>query len=1099
MQRVRGRLAGVLRLGVTALAFTTSLWPHAARAQAVSGTILGTVRDATGGAVPHASVTLAHVATGLTRTVTTGAEGAYAAPLLATGAYTVSAQTPGFKKTSVTGVLLGVDNKVRVDLSLEVGVLTESVLVQSENPLVQTSSSDLSATLGETQIQTLPVNARNFVTLARTIPGVSRGVPGENIDGAGTLGWRLSASFTANGQRNRDNSFLLDGVDNNETWLNTVVIFPSLDALEEFKVQTSIYAAEFGRSLGGVVSLQTKSGTNRFFGSAFEFLRNGKLDANDWFSNKNGFSRPAFGQHQFGATLGGPIVKGRSFFFADYQGWRIEKPLTLVSTVPTDLMRRGDFSELNRAIYDPSTGLPFPGRVIPAERIDPSARAIVERFYPTANVAGTRNAAGQIINNYVANPSEMRHDDQFDVRIDHNLGSRNRMFARYSFEKSNRFAPSSFPDSPAGDGMLAGDYEVKAQSLALNDTHTFGSGWLNELRLGWNAIDIGFVPVASGQDLARQVGISGINDIFPGMVYVLQQEVRALGSGVSTSIDASALQVTDSLTHVRGRHTWKAGASLVLRKRTVDQTDIGAYAFGTSLTSNCAGKPGACALDSRTGIGFASLLLGYATSFTRAFVAAPYTERRPEWAAFVQDDFRVSQRLTLNLGLRWDLFVPYVEDDDRQSNFDVTTGQFVTASEDAALGGLRVGRRLQTWSKTDFAPRLGFAWDLTGKGRTVVRGGVGMFWNNPLTGTSGSKGQNPPFLLSQAVGFQTSVVQDPRLRLSGSGVSAPGPATGGNSRSSFDRDFRDGYAQQWNLSVQQQVGGHSMFEIGYLGSRGRQIVVRKDVNQAPAKVGVTNPNVNRPFFAINPTLGAVAQSTSAGTLDYHALQARFLRRFANGISLTASYTFGKAIDIGSQSDGSASFTNSYDFDYNRGPADYDVTHTGVASWIYDLPFARRHKLGGWQLSGILLARSGYPFTVFQSQALQSTSTTSGPPSASYRPDRIGPGTLDEPTIDRWFDTDAFVQTKDTTGTYGNAGRNILRGPGQFTLDAALIKQTRFGHIDTELRIEAFNLLNHPVFANPVSSSIGTANVGTITSLMPNTPMRQVQLGLKVRF
>src|SRR5215510_6350322 len=368
------------------------LWSPALRAQAVSGTILGTVQDSSGAAVPGASVTIVNSETGLTRAVTTDSAGEYNAPSLPPGMYNVSAEMRGFKKVSLSGVRLNVDQKARVDLKLEVGDVTESVQVRALVPLVQTDSSELGATVNETQVKELPLNGRNFVQLTRLIPGVSRGVPGANNDGAANEGWRMSSTFTANGMRTRDNNFLLDGVDNNELNLNTVIIFPNVDALEEFKVQTSTYSAEFGRANGGVVNLQIKSGTNQLHGSGFEFLRNDALDANDLFNNKFGRAKPAFRQNQFGGTLGGPIRHDRTFFFMDYQGWRVRDALTFSSSVPTNPMRAGDFGELNRVIYDPLAQTPFPANRIPVSRYNTVSRNIIEQLYPTPNVAGQRSS-----------------------------------------------------------------------------------------------------------------------------------------------------------------------------------------------------------------------------------------------------------------------------------------------------------------------------------------------------------------------------------------------------------------------------------------------------------------------------------------------------------------------------------------------------------------------------------------------------------------------------------------------------------------------------------------------------------------------------------
>ena len=404
-------------------------------AQTVSGTILGTVTDSSGSVIPNAKVTIVNEGTGLTRTVQSDSNGEFTAPSLPTGHYTVIAELTGFKTLTLSNIELGVDQRARIDMKLEVGAMTESVSVEATSPLVQTSSSELGTTVQAAQIEALPLNGRNFVNLTRTIPGVLRGIPGANIDGAGSLAWRASASFSANGQRPRDNNYMLDGVDNNETWLQTVVIFPSVDALDEFKMQTSTYSAEFGRSLGGVVNLQIKSGTNKLRGSAFEFMRNDAFDANNFFNNRAGRAKPDFKQNQFGGTVGGPVFKDKTFFFGDYQGHRETQGVTALSTVPTLLMRSGNFSELTRVIYDPTTGQPFPGNIIPDNRIDSVARNMLAQLYPEPNTTGTRQSNGQIINNYLLNPVKHREDNQFDVKVDHNLTNANRFFVRYSYRE----------------------------------------------------------------------------------------------------------------------------------------------------------------------------------------------------------------------------------------------------------------------------------------------------------------------------------------------------------------------------------------------------------------------------------------------------------------------------------------------------------------------------------------------------------------------------------------------------------------------------------------------------------------------------------------
>jgi hypothetical protein len=478
-----------------------------------------------------------------------------------------------------------------------------------------------------------------------------------------------------------------------------------------------------------------------------------------------------------------------------------------------------------------------------------------------------------------------------------------------------------------------------------------------------------------------------------------------------------------------------------------------------------------------------------------------FGERRPEYGAYFQDDIRVSDRLTLNLGLRYDLFVPYVDRYDRQSNFDVGSGRFVVAAPDARLSdGRIIGRRLQFTPKRDFAPRLGFAYNVFGSGRTVVRGGYGIFWNNPLTGTSSSKAINPPFLLSQSL--STTLLPTLRLR---DGLPPP-PALDlnrppeGTTRSIFDPNFRDGYAQQWNLNVQQQIANNYLLELSYVGSKGTHLVIKQDINQAPPVVGVMNQDVNRPFIRVAPLLRSLSQVQSRGDSNHHAMLAKFTRRFSRGLMFVNSYTFGKTIDIASDTESATQ--NAYDFKRDRGVSQFDVKHTWTSSWSYALPFGQGAGrsfgsladkfIGGWQVNGILLLRTGLPFNVTQQQRLLSTGTDN-------RPDRIGDGALANPTPDRWFDVNAFRATADNTGTYGNAGRNILRAPGQANLDISLVKVTRFRErLEHQLRVEFFNALNHPQFAAP-GATIGAASAGVISSLLFNTPMRQVQIAMKLSF
>jgi hypothetical protein len=737
------------------------------------------------------------------------------------------------------------------------------------------------------------------------------------------------------------------------------------------------------------------------------------------------------------------------------------------------------------------------------------ARNILAQLYPEPNVAPGRVAAnGQQLDNYLINPIKERQDNQFDVKVDHNLTSNNRFFTRYSYQKTHRLQPATLPHGDAGATFGAGDGNIKGQSLAFNDTHTFSSNWLNEFRFGWSSIKFLMTPIDYGTNPANAVGLPGINlnDATSAMTQLTFQNIRNLGANGNQPLitNQNDFQIFDNVTWIKGKHTLKAGGSITFRSREILNADtiVGNFNFNNNMTSNCAGLPAGCTVNTNTGFDVASFLLGYVNTKNRnLFDANTYTEKRPEFGVYLQDDWRVTPRLTLNAGLRWDVYPPWIEIDDRQSNFDETTGKFVVASDNAVIAGVEVGRYLQTYSKGDVAPRVGFAYDMGGDGKTVIRGGFGVFWNFTPGGTSSSKAQNPPFLQATAL-TPTPTAYGTNLLLKDGLPPPPGvdpnrpPA--GNTRSIFDINFRDAYARQWNLNVQRGFATNYMLEVAYVGSQGRNMLLKGNPNQAPPVVGVTDANRNRPYINISPALRTIGQVQSRGTLDYHALLVKFQRRFADNFSFLNSYTWGKAIDLNSDNDGEVTLTNVYDPQYNRGPADYDIRHTFSSSVIYELPWARQQWYGGWQMSGILLLRGGLPLTITQTQGVQSTGT-------GNRPNRVCDGRLDNPTIDRWYDTSCWVRTADITGTYGDSGRGVIRGPGSFNIDASIIKNTRIGRFNTEIRIEAFNLLNHPQFANP-NTTFDNAAAGTITAMLasPNcalcgTTERQIQLGVKVRF
>jgi Carboxypeptidase regulatory-like domain len=1084
----------VFLLGVVTLAL-----PCTGFAQAVTGTILGTVKDPSGIPISQASVHIVNTATGEVRNIKTNDEGTYEAPNLPPGGpYRVEVESQGFKKSTMTNVSLNVDQKAHVDVAMSIGSLDQTVEVVAAVPLVQSDSSELGTTVNGTQIRELPLNGRNFVQLTRLIPGVQLGIPGSNSDGSGNLGFRASASFAANGMRPRDNSFILDGVDDNELLLSTVVIIPSVDALQEFKVQTSTYSAEFGRSLGGVVNLQLKSGTNAFHGNLFEFIRNDKLDANDWFNDANHRAKPPFRQNQFGGTLGGPIWKNHTFFFVDYQGLRVRQANSFLSTVPTAAMKEGDFSAINRNIYDPVTKLPFTGNIIPSARFDPAAKNVLDQLYANANVTGSVGSNGQIINNYLINPSSVRNDNQFDVKIDHQLTEKNVAFVRYSYEDTFNNLPATLPHGDATVTSGAAISTILAQSAAINDTYTITPRLLNEFRFGFSRFSLNGTPIDYGSNLATKVGIPGINfdDLTSAFTQIAftPSDIRSIGTNSNQPFIGvyNMYQVLDNVTYSLGKHTLKVGASLTLRQRNQFNVSnpTGRFTFGPQITSNCAGKTSGCTLNSNTGFSVATFLLGYASTEARDYRSGLTGERKHELAFFIQDDYKVFPTLTLNLGLRYDFLSPYVEEHDRMANFDATSAKMVSASDGAAFAnGQKVGRALRANDYTDFGPRIGFAWVALPNNRLVVRGGYGIFYDSPLTGGSSQMTRNFPFGVSQS--FNTTYL--PTLQLS-AGIPAI-PALNSNSPltgsvgSAFDPNLRDERGQNWNLDLQTQLGKDYLLEAAYVGSNANHLLMDRNINQAPATVGVTNQNINRPYYSALPLVTNVTQVEDRAYSWYHSLQLKGTKRFAHNFMFLAAYTLSKSTDV--VSDVESSPLDAYNIDRDRGPSNFDVRNNLTVSFNYSLPFGQKKIWGGWELSGITSLHTGVPFTVTQSQGVLSTGT-------GNRPNRIKSGALDGRSQSKWFDTTAFTQVIDTTGTYGNSGRNILSSPPTRTQDLSIFKNTNFLKINSQFRCEFFNISNTPQFAAP-NSTLGAAGFGSISSLLFNTPMRQIQFGLKLNF
>ncbi|MBI3696507.1 MAG: hypothetical protein HY238_16910 [Acidobacteria bacterium] len=953
------------------------------------------------------------------------------------------------------------------------------------------ASSELGEVLQRRTVVDLPLNGRNFATLIYLTPGVLTGRVGEQAAGGGPGGWRSNIAFNANGMRATTNSYLLDGVDNNELGLDfTISVLPVIDAIQEFKVQTNNFSAEFGRALGGIVSVATRGGANERHGGLYEFLRNSALDARNLFAGAG--PKPPFRQNQFGGSLGGPLRRDKMFYFFDYQGQRVRQAQSFLVTVPSEAMKAGDFTGLN-AIYDPLSSrtapVPFTGNRIPESRIDRPAR-LLSGFYPPANI-------GRAANNFSNNPTLKRRDDQFDARVDQQIDERNNYFARYSFHETARLNPSALltPQNPHGgapaSGQFSGDATIRAQNVSLNYNRVFSPSVVNEFRFGFNRFHIANLPLGFGVN-PDEFGIPGLNINSAALAMPLIGVAGFAGLGTASVLpDISAsnnFQYLNTVSITRGRHNMRTGIGAVRRQRNIFilPNPSGSFSFNGNFTSDN-GRAG-------TGHALGSFLLGYPSSTTRSYLLGPQGKRSTEWAGFFQDDIHLG-RLTLNLGLRYEVYTPATEVADRQANFDPARGVMVPAA------GNPYGRGLRRTHWRNFGPRFGLAWDLTGAGQTVIRASYGISYNEELFGLNSFQTLAIPFFIDQTITPGSFL---PINRLS-EGLSAPvlDPNRPSGLVRAINPDFQPGSAQMFSFNIQRQFGKDLAVEAGFSGTLGRHLAGFRDTNQSRPGTGPANPR--RPYFGVAPDVGRVFYSDSRTNSHNESLLLKATRRFSSGFTLLASYTFGKTIE-GQEGTVPGPFQfpmDAQNLALERAAASFDRTHRFSLSWFYELPFGRGRKfgsglspvsnafLGGWQLGGITSLSSGSPFPI------SLNTPVSGSNGFTERPDRIGRGDLpsDRRSADRWFDLSAFATPP--VGRFGNAGRNILRAPGQVNFDFSALKDFHLAErLVLQYRAEFFNIFNTPQLGLP-NGSIGAPGAGSITSTAGNN--RQIQMALKLNF
>ena len=1082
-------------------------------AQVTTADLVGTIKDSSHALVPGVAVSLTNQATGVSRTATTGADGNYSFASLQPGRYSITAELSGFRKVERTGVQLQVNQRAQIDLVLEVGLVSETVLIQGTAPLLESQSSVLGSVIQEKQVQDLPLNGRNFVQLATLTPGVSGaggGMRGTIMSGTRPDDLRPATELFANGNRESSNNYLFDGIDNNTRLTLVIVMRPNVEAIQEFKVQTNLYSAEQGRNPGAQVNVVTKSGGNKIRGAVYEFFRDDSLDANNFFSNRAGQPKPPFKQNQFGGAIGGPIIKNKTFFFADYDGFRQDLGRVFVNSVPTAKMRQGDFSELSTPIYDPLTtvALPgggfsrqaFPGNVIPANRWDPVTAKLMNAYpLPTSSA---------LSNNLVTSPTRTQDWNQFDVRIDHAQSQSNNFLARYSRSKTATTNPYTFPDVKlagvtkavglGNEDSFAGTSGLLAQHGVLGWVHVFSPRLVLDTRAGFNRFGLEFAQagVETGDQLGEQLGVPNANQQDAQNAIPIFSPAGYSGIGQSRSLpilrNESTYQLVGNLIFIGNKHTVKAGLDVRRRHMSEFQTNRGngRFNFSSNITNNPANNTG--------GHVMASFLLGAPSLIEQDYLLVDANIRGTEYGVYLADDWRATPKLTLNLGLRYELDTPPRETDDQWASFDPATATVLVAGRN----GVSSTAGVKTFTKA-FAPRLGFAYKLGQK--TVVRGGAGLFWNTAGNGGNALRLHRhvpfgPIYSFNPGNQFVSRRVSDgfpaiPALNL----ALADNPS--GNVIG-VDPSYQPGYAKQFNLTVERELPWSLLVKGSYVGNLGSHLDTAYNLNQAVPGAGAVNNR--RPFFAVRPTLGDVTWAVSDGTAAYHAFQFSAEKRLTHGLNGLLSYTWGHSIDTVGQAFGGGADGPLPQDPRNRladrGNSPFDIRHRLTIAWNYQLPFGKGHRwlnssgpaesvLGGWQLNGINTFQTGLPFTPTLNAATVNTGTGS-------RPDRVGDGgTLANPTVDRWFDLAAF--TTPATFTYGNAGRNILYGPGRWNFDLSLFKEFRVkNEVRLQFRTECFNCLNHTQFDLP-NAAIGAGNAGTITAIV-GTP-RQIQFGAKVVF
>lgn len=1156
-------LFGAFLTLVLAFAATT------AQAQSDNGRVVGTVADTTGALIPGATVTLTNTDQNTPQTRTSGPDGSFTFPSVLRGTYRIQVAQPGFAKQT-QDFILRVSQVQTIEFKLAPGSESTSIEVTDAAPVVELATSSTGSIIKGEQVTDLPVNGRNFTQLALLTPGVTRG--GFNSDASGRNGntetFRYNdsggAALSVNGLRAQSNNFLLDGLDNNESLVNTIVIFPPLEAIQEFRVTTSVAPAEFGRAGGAIVNTSVKSGTNQIHGSAFGFYRSSAFGANPIYFGAAGNTKPNLQRKQYGATLGGPLWKNKIFLFGDYQALRQKKPNDAgFHTVPTTLMRSGNFSELlgkatttlpdaaltgcatvtansgvvyattgsvgnlnaqqiynaspdNGGIFDPATCRQFTGNVIPSNRANAAGLNYL-KAYDNPTRTG-------ILQNYFVVRTQVQNYNDADGRLDFHISQKDSAFARFSYAQDNLVINSLFTALPAG--FASGVNPNHPRGVAAGYTRLFTDNLVNEFRFGFTRPQFAYTPPFEGTPVSANLGIvnANRNALLGGGALIggNNNEIEYTGDYGPYSVPEKTYQYNDALTYTHGKHTYKAGVNFIQREVDFFQGNAAKGSFVIGGTN----YPGTGRF---TGYEISELLAGF-SDYQIGAASTYFKTHNLEMGFFAQDDWKISPRLTLNLGVRYDLYTYPYEENNNQANYNIPSGTLLLAGQNGA------SRSLVNTDKNNFAPRIGFAYDLTGDGKTSLRGGFGLFYfldrggiGNQLSNNPGYNGQ---FVYQAANGYRITLTGQNAQNTNNSSAAqtalplppfGPTPALAANPINTNLiaqlPNNQNGTVTSYNLQLQRQLDRATSFTIAYVGTKGDHLMTWFNLN---------NPILGGNGSKLYPNRSNIQEGLAGGTSHYNSLQLSLNRNVAKDLTLTTAYTWSHTLDnsngafsTGTSGAGSRIFITPQgpNLRANYGNSDQDQRHVFVASALYRLPFGRGQHfgrnaprlldevIGGWQINPLITIASGTPIDF----------STGGTP--DNRPDLISYSGSKKATGRYQNNVSYFNATfalpPSAGGVYtrpGTLSRNFFFGPGYSNVDVSAFKGFSItDRFKAEFRAQAFNVLNHPQFSNPdtyIPDGLFNANgtystatgkqLGTINGTRFET-QRAVELALHVNF